>query len=150
MCTSCASTGAWPGRSAVDALQTGQPSPQRPSVPRPPLTDPEQFYYEPVYAKAIEHISELYQGEGYLSVRVGPPELVRIGKDRAEDDRDPTPFNVGARESAQQEIERIEAEALKAGYTPTHPQWPHKQLDALYQRAYGTRNMGAQPFGKGA
>lgn len=76
--------------------------------------------------------------------------MARIGKDRAEDDRDPTPFNVGARESAQQEIERIEAEALKAGYTPTHPQWPHKQLDALYQRAYGTRNMGAQPFGKGA
>ena len=66
----------------ADALQHGEPRRRR-AVPAPPLTDPEQFYYEPVYAKAIEHISELYRGEGYLSVRIGPPNLERIGKDRA-------------------------------------------------------------------
>jgi outer membrane protein insertion porin family len=66
----------------VDALQHGEPRRRR-AVPAPPITDPEQFYYAPVYAKAIEHISELYRSEGYLSVRIGAPELERIGKNRA-------------------------------------------------------------------
>jgi outer membrane protein assembly complex protein YaeT len=66
----------------ADSLQHGEPRRRR-AVPAPPITDPEQFYYEPAYGKAIEHIAELYRGEGYLSVRVGPPELARIGKDRA-------------------------------------------------------------------
>lgn len=67
----------------VDALQHGQPRKRTREVPAPPITDPEEFYYEPVYDKAIEHISELYRNDGYLSVRVGPPQLERVGKNRA-------------------------------------------------------------------
>jgi outer membrane protein insertion porin family len=67
----------------ADALAHGRPEKRARVVPRPPLTDPEEFFYGPVYDKAIEHILELYRGDGYLSARVGPPQLTRIGKDRA-------------------------------------------------------------------
>jgi outer membrane protein assembly complex protein YaeT len=67
----------------ADELQHGEPASQKRDVPPPPVTDPELFYYEPAYKKAIDLITELYHGDGYLSVRVSPPELEHIGKDRA-------------------------------------------------------------------
>jgi outer membrane protein assembly factor BamA len=67
----------------VDEMQHGQPRRRRREVPAPPVTDPEEFYYESAYQKAIEHIGELYREQGYLSARVGPVELVRVGEDRA-------------------------------------------------------------------
>ncbi len=67
----------------VDRMLQGQPAGRKRDVPRPPLTNPEQFYYEPAYKKAIDHIVELYHTDGYLSVQVDPPELQLIGKDRA-------------------------------------------------------------------
>jgi outer membrane protein assembly complex protein YaeT len=64
-------------------LHTGQPETRKRSIPAPPSNNPELVYYEPVYKSAIDHIVELYHGEGYLSARVGPPQLQRIGKNRA-------------------------------------------------------------------
>jgi hypothetical protein len=67
--------------------------------------------------------------------------FARIGAERAEDDRDPSAFNTGARESAQEQINQIEQEAIAKGWSPTHPQWPHKKLDALYAKTAGSKNM---------
>jgi outer membrane protein insertion porin family len=67
----------------ADALLNGERKGQKRDVPPPPITDPELFYYEPAYKKAIDHITELYHGDGYLAARVGPPDLERIGEDRA-------------------------------------------------------------------
>ena len=66
----------------VDQLLHGQPARQKRSVPVPPSTNPELVYYEPAYKKAIDHIVELYHGDGYLSARAGPVQLKRIGKNR--------------------------------------------------------------------
>lgn len=67
----------------ADTIWTGQSPRQRRSVPIPPITNPERLYYEPVYKKAMEHITELYRSDGFLSARVGPVQLERIGKDRS-------------------------------------------------------------------
>lgn len=67
--------------------------------------------------------------------------FAKIGAERAEDDRDPTAFNAGLRESAQEQINQIEQEALSKGLSPTSPQWPHKKLDALYAKVAGSKNM---------
>jgi hypothetical protein len=67
--------------------------------------------------------------------------FARIGAERAEDDRDPTAFNAGMRESVAQQIEQIEQEALSKGLSPTSPGWPHKKLDALYAKKAGTKNQ---------
>lgn len=72
--------------------------------------------------------------------------MARIGAERAEDDREPTPFNASARESAQAEIKRIEEEALARGLDPLHPDWPRDQLRPLYQKVAGSRNLGADPY----
>jgi outer membrane protein insertion porin family len=66
----------------VDEILHGQPSLRRRVVPPLPVTNPELLYYEPAYRKAIEHITELYRGEGYLSARVDAPTVERVGKDR--------------------------------------------------------------------
>lgn len=66
--------------------------------------------------------------------------LAKIGAERAEDDRDPSAFNTGARQNAKAQIEQIKQEAIGKGLTPSHPQWPHDKLDALYAKAYGRRN----------
>ena len=67
----------------VDAAEHGQPQRKHREAPAPPLTDPQEFYYESAYQKAIEHIGELYREQGYLAARVGPVQLVRVGEDRA-------------------------------------------------------------------
>jgi outer membrane protein insertion porin family len=67
----------------VSELHNGQSESRKRTLPAPPSNNPEFVYYEPVYKTAIDHIVELYHGEGYLSARVGPPQLERIGKNRA-------------------------------------------------------------------
>lgn len=66
--------------------------------------------------------------------------LARIGSERAEDDRDPTAFNAGARASVKTQIETIEKEMIDKGITPTDSRYPHAKLDELYAKAYGKRN----------
>jgi outer membrane protein insertion porin family len=66
----------------ADEILYGQPSVRTRAVPPLPLTNPELLYYEPAYRKAIDHITELYRGDGYLSARVDAPTVERIGKDR--------------------------------------------------------------------
>jgi outer membrane protein assembly complex protein YaeT len=67
----------------VDELWNGQPTGRRRVVPAPPITNPELLYYGPAYKNAIEHIVELYRGDGFLSARVGPAQIERIGKNRS-------------------------------------------------------------------
>jgi outer membrane protein assembly complex protein YaeT len=67
----------------VDQLEHGEPSYRTRAVPEPAFADPEQVYYAPAYAKAVHHVTELYHGEGFLSARVGPARLERVGKARA-------------------------------------------------------------------
>ncbi len=67
--------------------------------------------------------------------------FAKIGAERAEDDRDPSAFNGGMRDSAKAQIEQIEREALDKGWSPTHPNWPHARLDALYKKVAGSRNL---------
>jgi outer membrane protein assembly complex protein YaeT len=66
----------------ADELSHGQSRPVQRQIPPPPRANPEEIYYEPVYEEAIAHITRLYQADGYLSARVGPPTLRTIGKDR--------------------------------------------------------------------
>lgn len=66
--------------------------------------------------------------------------FAKIGAERAEDDRDPTAFNAGARESVKSEIERIEAEAAEKGLTPSSKNYPHAKLEGLYAKLHGRRN----------
>lgn len=44
-------------------------------VPEPMLLDPRHLFYGPSYEQAIEHIRELYRGDGYLEVKVAEVEL---------------------------------------------------------------------------
>jgi hypothetical protein len=66
--------------------------------------------------------------------------FARIGAERAEDDRDPTAFNAGNRQSAQEQIKQIEEEAIGKGLSPTSREWPHAKLDPLYKKVHGARN----------
>ena len=65
-----------------DDVSTGDHDERR-QVPRPMAAEPARTYYEPTYKEAIKHITELYQTEGYLDVKVGPANLDRVGKTRA-------------------------------------------------------------------
>ena len=67
--------------------------------------------------------------------------FAKIGATHAEDDRAPSAFNGGARDSAKAQIDQIESEALAKGWSPTHPSWPHAKLDALYKKTAGTKNL---------
>lgn len=67
----------------ADELLHGEPTGQKRDVPPPPLTDPEEFYYEPAYKKAIDLIGELYRADGYLSVQISEPQLEHVGANRA-------------------------------------------------------------------
>lgn len=51
--------------------------------PRPLEVDPGRVYYEPGYERAVEHLSELYQADGFLSARIGEPRLETVGRGRA-------------------------------------------------------------------
>ncbi len=53
------------------------------SRPRPLEVDPARVYFEPAYEHAIEHLTEVYQAQGYLAARVGPARLTPIGRGRA-------------------------------------------------------------------
>jgi hypothetical protein len=64
----------------------------------------------------------------------------KAAAERSEDDRDPTAFNTGLRESAKSQIEEIEAKAQSEGLSPSDPRWPHAKLEPLYKKAFGTRN----------
>ena len=68
--------------------------------------------------------------------------MTKVGLERSEDDRNPSPFNASARESAQAQIAKLESEAMKAGLNPTSPNWPNDQLVPLYKKAYGSKPMG--------
>lgn len=53
------------------------------SRPRPLEVDPGRVYFEPAYEHAVQHLTELYEAQGYLSARVGPARLTPIGRGRA-------------------------------------------------------------------
>jgi len=44
--------------------------------------DPRSTFYQPTYRKAVDHIIELYQAEGFLSVRVEPARVQRLPKNK--------------------------------------------------------------------
>ena len=52
-----------------------------------------------------------------------------------------TPARTGRAGSAQEEIERIQKEALGKGLDPTSQRWPHKELERLYDEAYGSEPL---------
>jgi hypothetical protein len=47
----------------------------------------------------------------------------------------------GSPEEAQQEIKKIQNEAIRRGLDPTSRSWPHETLDLLYKRAFGTKKI---------
>jgi outer membrane protein assembly factor BamA len=53
------------------------------SIRAPLEVDPARVYYEPLYAQAIEHLTEVYEAAGYLSARVGPASISTVGRGRA-------------------------------------------------------------------
>ncbi|MFW6066789.1 MAG: POTRA domain-containing protein [Myxococcota bacterium] len=52
-------------------------------VPKPLEVEPSQVYYEPTYERAVEHLRELYESEGFLDAKVGPERLERTEGHRA-------------------------------------------------------------------
>ncbi len=48
----------------------GSKRPREREVPKPPLLDPRRLFHGPTYARAIEHIRELYRGDGFLESEV--------------------------------------------------------------------------------
>ena len=75
--------------------------------------------------------------------------MAKIGSERAEDDREPSTFNVNQRESAQAEIDRIEKEYMARGLGPTSREWAHDtKLNDLYGKVHGSKNRGPQPFNR--
>ena len=67
--------------------------------------------------------------------------MTKVGLERSEDDMNPSPFNVGARESALTQIEKLQNEAMAKGLNPSSPNWPHAELTPLYGKAYGSKPM---------
>ncbi|MCG8557612.1 MAG: BamA/TamA family outer membrane protein [Proteobacteria bacterium] len=67
----------------VDALgfETGRRPPRE--VMAPLVLRPAGTYYEPSVREAIEHLLELYQADGYLWARIGPPGIARLDAQRA-------------------------------------------------------------------
>lgn len=55
----------------VDQLGLGGSNDRRPrDVPKPILLDPRRMFHAPTYARAVEHIRELYRAEGFLDANV--------------------------------------------------------------------------------
>jgi hypothetical protein len=44
-------------------------------------------------------------------------------------------------EAALEEIEAIKDSAVRQGLDPTHSRWPHRQLEQLYEKAYGSEPL---------
>src|SRR5690606_1379125 len=57
----------------------GKPTRER-EVPEPMLNDPRRMFYAPSYEEAIEHIRELYRGDGFLGVKVADVELSPLAR----------------------------------------------------------------------
>lgn len=57
--------------------------PRERSIPRPLEVDPGRVYYAPLYERAVEHLTEVYQADGYLSARIEEPRLEMVGRGRA-------------------------------------------------------------------
>lgn len=51
--------------------------------PRPIDIDPLRIWYESAYERAIEHLRELHEAEGFLDARIGPARLEEVGDGRA-------------------------------------------------------------------
>src|SRR5262249_46572755 len=49
----------------------------------------------------------------------------------------PAPTKAGSAEDALEQIKSIQEAAVRAGLDPTHRNWPHRQLQGLYEIAYG-------------
>jgi outer membrane protein assembly factor BamA len=67
----------------VDQLGFGGDTRHGRQAPAPLEVDPATVYYEPTYEDAVEHLSELYQADGFLEASVGPAELERLSDGRA-------------------------------------------------------------------
>lgn len=52
-------------------------------IPAPLEVDPGRVFYAPLYARALEHLEEVYEAQGYLAARVGPVRLDPVGRGRA-------------------------------------------------------------------
>lgn len=61
----------------------GREAQRRRRVPPPLDVDPSRVFYPPLYDTALEHLREVYEAAGYLSARVGPVRLERVGRGRA-------------------------------------------------------------------
>jgi outer membrane protein insertion porin family len=57
----------------------GAPTAER-DVKKPMLLDPRRLYHERTYEQAMEHLRELYRGDGFLDVKVGPVTLEPLPK----------------------------------------------------------------------
>ena len=55
----------------------GGPARQR-EVPEPMLLDPHRMFYAPSYDQAVDHIRELYRGDGYLDVKISGGTLTAL------------------------------------------------------------------------
>lgn len=66
----------------ADDLGLGGIQSTRQTRRRPSRIDPQEVFYATTYHAALEHIRELYQADGYLSVRVAEPVLIAAGRNR--------------------------------------------------------------------
>lgn len=57
----------------------GQPR----QVPRPLEIEPAKVHYAPTYERAVKHLQELYQSQGFLEAEVGPARLHRLDDHQA-------------------------------------------------------------------
>ncbi len=48
------------------------------AVAKPPLLDPHRLFHAPTYARAVEHIRELYRGDGFLDADVQEVRLTEL------------------------------------------------------------------------
>jgi outer membrane protein assembly complex protein YaeT len=72
-----------PVDSAVIDDAFGRSLSRRRTSPPPLDSDPHTVFYEPTYEQAIEHLTELYALDGYLSATVGPVTMTRIDSGHA-------------------------------------------------------------------
>jgi outer membrane protein assembly factor BamA len=64
-------------------------------VKKPLLLDPRHMYYEASYEQAIEHLRELYRGDGYLDVKIAEPTLTPLTPSAVAAPSDPRTHVVG-------------------------------------------------------
>jgi outer membrane protein insertion porin family len=64
-------------------------------VKKPILLDPRRMFYQASYTEAIEHLRELYRGDGYLDVEIGAPTLTPLAPSEGAPPPDPRQHVVG-------------------------------------------------------